>query len=64
MRFLLIKKIWKVVICEMKEKSILHLPESTAFVGIKAQIKGSLVFLRCKEDVNKVHRTLSVPVPL
>lgn len=54
----------EVVICEIKEKSIFHLQETTAFVGIKAQIKGSLMFLHCKEDVNKVYSTLSVPVSL
>lgn len=32
----------------------LHLSELIAFVGTKAQIKGSLMFLHCKKDMNKV----------
>lgn len=38
--------------------SLPHLSELLAFVDTNAQIKGSLVFLLCKKDVNKVPSTL------
>lgn len=57
-KFLVIKKIKRAVSCEIKKMSLLHLSKLTAFVGTKTQIKGSLMFLHCKKDMNKVPSTL------
>lgn len=57
MKFLLIKK--NVKSChKIKEICLLHLSELIAFVGTKTQIKGSLMFLHSKKDMNKVPSTL------
>lgn len=48
----------KVVTREIKKMSLMQLPELTAFVGTKAQIKGSLVFFHYKQDMNKVSSAL------
>lgn len=56
-KFLLIKNIKRDVSFMIKKMS-LELSKLIVFLGTKTQIKGLLMFLHCKEDMNKVPSTL------